>query len=61
MPAFNAILTEALRGRPFVEENPWMLARVSMISNVVLAGGYFVIAFLLASWLYAKPDSNGGT
>jgi hypothetical protein len=54
MPTFNAILTEVVRGRPFVED-PFVGARVALISNLFMAGLYFFIAFLLASWLYASP------
>lgn len=57
MPTFNAILTQALRGQPFVED-PLLTARVSLISNLFLAGLYFLIAFLAVSWLYAKPVSD---
>jgi hypothetical protein len=57
MPTFNAILTEAVRGRPFVED-PFVGARVALISNLFMAGLYFFIAFLLGSWLYAKPASD---
>jgi Na+-driven multidrug efflux pump len=56
MPAFNTLLAEAL-GRRFVED-PWVAARVSLVSNLILAGLYFLVAFLLASWLYSKPDSD---
>lgn len=58
MPAFNTMLTEVLRGREFVEDR-WVAARVSLVSNLVLTGLYFVFAFLLASWLYGKPIAEG--
>jgi hypothetical protein len=58
IPAFNTILTEVLRGREFVGD-PWIAARVSLVSNLVLIGFYFVFAFLLASWLYGKPTAEG--
>ena len=58
MPAFNTMLTEVMRGREFVED-PWVAARVSLISNLFLTGFYFVFAFLLASWLYWKPIADG--
>jgi hypothetical protein len=58
IPAFNTILTEVLRGREFVGD-PWIAARVSLVSNLVLTGFYFVFAFLLASWLYGKPTAEG--
>jgi len=57
MPAFNTMLTEVLRGREFVGD-PWVAARVSLVSNLVLTGFYFVFAFLLASWLYGKPTGT---
>jgi hypothetical protein len=59
MPTFNALLTDALRGRALVED-PFAGARLSLISNLFLAGLYFLIAFLLGSWLYAKPVSDSG-
>jgi hypothetical protein len=57
MPIFNVFLTQAVRGRSLVED-PFVAVRVSLISNLLLAGLYFLIAFLVASWLYAKPISD---
>jgi len=57
MPIFNVLLTQAVRGRSLVED-PFIAARVSLMSNLLLAGLYFVVAFLVASWLYAKPMSD---
>jgi hypothetical protein len=53
MPAFNNVLTQWLTGTS--RNDYWVVARGSMISNLVLAGLYFVIAFLFALWLYEKP------
>jgi fructose-specific phosphotransferase system IIC component len=55
MPAFNALLTEFLTGNA-PERSYWTgVVRGSMISNLVLTGVYFLIAYLFALWLYAKP------
>jgi hypothetical protein len=53
MPTFNTALTQFLTG-----ENTKSYVKVlqgTLISNLVLAGLYFVIAYFLALWLYAKP------
>ena len=57
MTPFNAVLTEALGGK--LGEDSLAATRTSLISNLVLAGLFFLVAFLLASWLYAKPHSSG--
>jgi hypothetical protein len=57
MAPINAVLTEILGGK--LGEDSVVATRASLISNLVLAGLFFLVAFLLASWLYAKPHSSG--
>jgi len=51
MPAINVILAEAFTSRRLAED-PWASARFSFISNILLTGMYFAVAYLLGSWLY---------
>ena len=58
MPAFNTLLTKFLTGtdpgRSFWNE----AIRGTMISNLVLSGAYFLLAYVFALWLYDKPVEN---
>jgi hypothetical protein len=58
MPALNTMLTEAFRGRTYIGQEPWIVARVSLVSNLLLTGLYFAAAFFMASWLYADTKQE---
>jgi glycerol uptake facilitator-like aquaporin len=61
MPAFNAILTQFLTGTSMGKDYWKGTVRGSMISNIVLTAIFLLIAYLLSSWLYTKPEEEVGT
>ena len=53
MPTFNTALTQFLTGESTKSYSK--VLQGTLISNLVLTGLYFAIAYFLALWLYAKP------
>ena len=53
MPTFNTVLTQFLIGESTKSYSK--VLQGTLISNLVLTGLYFAIAYFLALWLYAKP------
>jgi len=52
MPTLNAVLTHFVTGESTKSYSH--VLQVTLISNLVLAGLYFGIAYSLAMWIYAK-------
>jgi len=55
MPAFNTLLTKFLTGTDLGSSFWNETIRGTMISNLVLSGSYFLVAYIFALWLYTKP------
>jgi hypothetical protein len=60
MPTMNVMLTETLSNRRVVEDL-WSTARLSLVSNLILGGMYFFVAYLLGLWLYSKPEESASS
>jgi hypothetical protein len=52
MPAINSMLRQVLSGNRELHDTT---IELYFISNVILTAFYFLVAYLLALWLYSKP------
>ncbi len=55
MPAINSMLRQVFSGNRELRDTTIQLY---FISNVTLTAFYFLVAYLLALWLYSKPSEG---